>query len=324
MTRLDDHFRVLDPVDPHAEEPDGEVLLRGILSRPVPEPRAPRRALRPRLAVLGATCLAAGAVALAMPRGTPVNVIAKAYETVSQPDTILHYKMRTTAPAALGAPAQDLGVVEAWQAGDGSRARYMMPLSDGDSLEQVASDSGTRTWVSERNQIITYDAEHAGPPPAPATAGMRQDLGDPRTLLRRAQAGDAEVTELGEATVRGVPVLQFRVGRCVVTENSVTFAAVVSVRRDDYTPVRVEQPACGDAPDDAPGMTIDYEQFDVLPATDANQHLLDMALHPGAEVVDGAAIDAAEERAERREERATPPGSGEGSSFRGGRTVAPR
>lgn len=300
MTRLDDDLRLLDPVGPPGEEPDDELLLRAILARPVPAARAPRRTLRPRLVLLGATCLAAGAVALAMPRGTPVNVVAKAYETVSQPDTILHYRMRTTAPAALGAPAQDLGVVEAWQAGDGSRARYVMPLSDGDTLEQVASGSGTRTWVSERNQIITYDGEHAGPPPAPATAGMRQDLGDPRTLLRRAQTGDAEVTELGEATVRGVPVLQFRVGRCVVTESSVTFAAVVSVRSDDYTPVRVAQPPCGGGPDDTPGMTIDYEQFDVLPGTDANRGLLDMAPHPGADVVDGAAIDAAEEREDRR------------------------
>jgi hypothetical protein len=299
MTRLDDDLRLLDPAGPPGDEPDDEVLLRAILARPVPAPRAPRRALRPRLVVLGATCLAAGAVALAMPRGTPVNVVAKAYETISQPDSILHYRMRTTYPGSAVSPAQDLGVVEAWQAGDGSRTRYVMPLSGGKTLEQVASGAGTRTWVSDRNQIITYDRAHAGAPPAPATAGMRQDIGDPRTLLRRAQAGDAEVTELGEATVRGVPVVQFRVGRCVVTKNTVTFAAVVSVRRDDYTPVRVEQPACGTAPDDMPGMTVDYEQFDVLPATDPNRQLLDMAPHPGAEVVDGAAIDAAEEKADR-------------------------
>jgi hypothetical protein len=299
MTRLDDDLRLLDPAGPPGDEPDGELLLRAIVARPMPAARAPRRALRPRLVVLGATCLAAGAVALAMPRGTPVNVVAKAYETVTRPDTILHYKMRTTQPPATGVPAQDLGVVEAWQTGDGSRARYVMPLSGGVTLEQVASGSGTRTWVSNRNQIITYDREHAGSPPAPATAGMRQDLGDPRTLLRRAQAGDAEVTELGEATVRGIPVLQFRVGRCVVTKNAITFAAVVSVRRDDYTPVRVEQPPCDGARDDAPGMTVDYEQFDILPNSAENQQQLDMAPHPGAEVVDGAAIDAAEEKADR-------------------------
>ncbi|HET8755228.1 MAG TPA: hypothetical protein VFM58_04425 [Solirubrobacteraceae bacterium] len=301
MTRLDDDLRLLDPADPPGAEPDGELLLRAILARPVPPARAPRRTLRPRLVLLGATCLAAGAVALAMPRGTPVNVIAKAYETVSRPDTILHYKMRTTAPAVGGAPAQDLGVVEAWQAGDGARIRTITPMSDGATLEQVASGTGTRTWLSESNQIVTYDRAHAGPPPAPGT--VRPDLGDPRTLLRRAQEDPDDVTELGEATVRGIPVLQFRVGHCVVRQNSVTFATVVSVRRDDYTPVRLDQPACGKAPGDVPGMTVDYEQFDVLPGTEENRRLLDMAPHPGAEEVDGAAIDAAEERADRRASR---------------------
>jgi hypothetical protein len=296
MMRLDDHLSLLDPVDPRDHEPDGELLLRGIVSRPVPAARAPRRVRRPRLVLVGATCAAVGVVALAMPRGTPVNVVAKAYDAVTQPNTILHYRMHWTAPR------QDLGVVEAWQASDGSRTRTLSTFPGAGESEEVASAAGTRTWLAGDNTIVTYDGEHAGPPPAPGTAAVRRDVGDPSTLLRRAQAGDAQVTELGEATVRGIPVLQFRVGRCVVRRNAVTFPSVVSVRRDDYTPVRVQDAPCPEA-GGATGMTIDYDSFDVLPATDANRRLLDMDSHPGAKEVDGAAVDAAEERESRRPRR---------------------
>jgi hypothetical protein len=98
-------------------------------------------------------------------------------------------------------------------------------------------------------------------------------------------------------------VLQFRVGRCVVRENAVTFPAVVSVRRDDYTPVRMEEAPCGTSRGDDPAMTVDYTQFDVLPGTESNERLLEMRPHAGADEVDGAAVDAAEERESRRPRR---------------------
>ena len=79
---------------------------------------------------------------------------------------------------------------------------------------------------------------------------------------------------------------------------------MVSIDRDSHLPVRVEQPPCRTAPagqkgltmDEMPGFTIDFVSFEVLPADATNQRRLEMSPHPGATVVDGAAIDAAEAR----------------------------
>lgn len=55
--------------------------------------------------------------------------------------------------------------------------------------------------------------------------------------------------------------------------------------------------------DEMPGFTVDFLSFEVLPADAATTRLLDMSPHPGAKVVDGAAIDAAEARHDTAEGR---------------------
>lgn len=317
MTRLDE-FRLLDPVDPDAAAPDGEALLQEIL-RSGPPPQPPRRHRRrsgPRLRVLAGAvaCATAAGVVLAMPGGTGTDVVAEAYDAVHQPGSILHYTQRWTDPGSRVSPQQTLGTVEVWQAGDGSRQRVVQNLGGISGHESVLDADGSRTYVPERDAIIEYD-ERAERPAEPAGVG-RPDLGDPRELLERTRSGDETVTELGEATVRGIPVLQFRVGECRIgplrqigkngTSQEIGRALIVSVDRDDFTPVRVEEPPCETPPADAeglrlaemPGVTLDYLHFDVLPATEENQRLLELSPHPGAPVLDGERIDAEEERAE--------------------------
>jgi hypothetical protein len=185
--------------------------------------------------------------------------------------------------------------------------------------ETVQSAEEVRTWIGVQNRIVVYDTKV---PALPTAAGSpvfpTGGLGDPRTLLERARNRDEKVVALGEAAVRGIPVLQFRVGECRMIAHdldgdgqSVTgrLPVVASVARDDYRPVRLEQDnTCAGAPapeggirwSDAPRYVADYVAFETLDATDANRRLLEMRPHPGARVVDGEDVDAAEERAERR------------------------
>ena len=323
--RLDDHLRQIDPLDPDAPVPDGEALLARILASPVPVRRsAVRRRLRAPLAVGGIACLVVAGIVLALPRGAPTDALAAAYAAVSDPGTVLHYREHWVAPGSRVSPRQDLYDVEVWQAGDGSRGRALSRVpaqtssgstvitpTPASTLEEVWSRRGTEAWNSrEEEKIIVYDARHAPRPPSPAGAYVGDPrIGDPRTLLNRAHRGDTRVTQLTDGTVRGTPVLRFRVGACKLTRTGPTswstrYAAVVSIDRDSHLPVRVEQPPCHAAPagqtgptrNETPGFTIDFVSFAVLPADAANQRLLEMSPHPGATLVDGAAIDAAEAR----------------------------
>ena len=323
--RLDDHVRQIDPVDPDAPVPDGEALLARILASPVPLRRsAVRRTLRAPLAVGGVACVLVAGTVLALPRGAPTDALASAYAAVSDPGTVLHYREHWVAPGSRVSPRQDLGDVEVWQAGDGSRGRALTSLpaqtssgstvmtpTPASTVEEVWSSQGTRSWSSrDKDTIIVYDAQHAPQPPSPAGAYVGDSaIGDPRSLLDRAQSGDTRVTQLADGTVRGIPVLRFRVGSCRLTRTGPTswstrYAAVVSIDRDSHLPVRIEQPPCRTAPagqkgltmDEMPGFTIDFTSFEVLPADATTQRRLEMSPHPGAKVVDGAAIDAAEAR----------------------------
>jgi hypothetical protein len=331
--RLDDHLRQIDPVDADAPVPDGEALLERILASPVPvRRRAPRRPLRAPLALAGVACLLAAGVVLALPRGAPTDALAAAYKAVSEPGTILHYREHWVSPRTRVSPYQDLNETEVWQASDGSRGREIQSLpAQGSSgpmqttprpastWEYVWSGEGTRSWDSlDKDTIVFYDARHAPEPPSPGAAdvGNRQ-IGDPRTLLNRARSNDSQVTQLPDGTVRGIPVLRFRVGSCKLTHTgpnawSMRWAAVVSIDRDSHLPVRVEQPPCRDAPagqkglttEEMPGLTVDYLSFEVLPGDAANQRMLDMSAHPGAKLVDGHAIDVAEARHDKAQREA--------------------
>ena len=310
MNLLEQSLRAVDPVDPDAPVPDGEALLRELIGAPVP-PRRVRR-LRPRVALAAAVAAGTAGLVLALPGSDDVDVVAAAFEAVSRPGTILHYRVEHSTtwpgPAASREPSY---TVEVWQAGDGSRLRSLsrtgaMPKPH--VSETVHSDREWRTWQSVDNRIVVYDTNV---PRLPGPGGTAL-LGDPRTLLERARSGNEKVVELGEATVRGIPVLRFRVGECRMTVRksgggvaiSYRLPVVASVARDDYTPVRIEQstecagarrPEGGPPWHDAPRQVADYVAFETLEATAANRRLLEMRPHPGARVVDGEDVDAAEE-----------------------------
>jgi hypothetical protein len=135
------------------------------------------------------------------------------------------------------------------------------------------------------------------------------EVGDPPTLPLRAERGDDGVSELGAATVRDIPVTQYRVGDCseqtrTETSGDVTIAtdvadyAVVSLARDTGFSVRVVIRTC-DA-DDPFGMdrTLDFTTFEELPGTPENLARLELSLHPGVPVVDGVDIDREEAASE--------------------------
>jgi hypothetical protein len=306
MTRHDD-LRLLDPVDRAAPTPDGDQLLREILAVPVPDAR--RRVPHVRVGVVAGAGLAAAGVALAVPHGGSGDLLADAYAAVHQPGTILHYTSVIHSPGdAAGGELE----MEVWQAADGSRQRVLTRAPGLGLNEAVVDGQRSETYVEDSNEIFVYE-EKAPAPDAPGAVGAPA-MGDPTTLLERAQDPGTTVEELGEAQVRGVDVLQFRVGECRVhIERSGGGVAmryrsplIVSIAKDDSMPVRVDQPSCRATADDGtPGVevpagpSIDYVGLEVLDATPAHEHQLDMAPHPGAARRDGEDIDAAEERADR-------------------------
>jgi hypothetical protein len=317
MTRLDEAVRRLDPVDPDAPAPADEALLERILQTPygVPQERRTRRVRRAPLALLGVACGVAAALLVALPHGGRTDALAAAYHALTRPHTILHYRQHWWDPGTRISPRQDGGTIDVWQASDGSRERQVAHLPGLGPWEQVWTHAGTRTWAGDgENRIITYDARHAGRPPRAGSLGLNGSGGpdDPAALLRRASDGDSLVTRLPDATVRGIPVIRFRVGRCHATgtrfKRQLRLASVVSLGKESHLPIRVEQPPCRKAPpgqvglkfDEMPGPTVDYVHFEVLPADRGHRRLLDMSPHPGAKIVDGAAIDRAEARADRR------------------------
>jgi hypothetical protein len=302
---LHEDLRLLDPVDREEPTPVDETLLHSILAAPVP--RHPARARRPRLKLAAAAGVVAGAAVIVVPRGSGGDVLAAAFRATHQPGTILHYTEVVRSPGE--APGAGLET-EVWQAADSSRQRVLTRAPGLGVHEEVVDGRGSRTYLGDSNQIIVYE-EKAPRPDAVGGIGA-PGMGDPRTLLERAQDPDTTVDALGEAHVRGVDVLQFRVGVCRVHVDTRSAGAVamtyksplvVSIAKDDSMPVRVEQPACRATPDDGgpttdvpAGPTVDYLGLEVLPASDK---LLEMAPHPGAALVDGEDVDAAEERADR-------------------------
>jgi hypothetical protein len=292
MTRHND-LRLLDPVDPAAPEHDPEPLLREILAVPVPDAR---RRWVPTAVVAGA---AAAGAALAVTHSGG-DLLADAYANVHQPGTILHYTRVIHSPG----DAEGGGLtMEVWQAADGSRQRVLTSAPGLGLDEAVVDGNRSETYVADSNEIFVYE-EKAPQPDAPGGVGAPA-MGDPSTLLARAQDPDARVEDLGRARVDGADVRRFRVGECRVHVESpaaMEYHAplVVSIAEDDSMPVRVEQPGCRTGGVEVPaGPTVDYVGLEVLDGTPANERQLEMAPHPGAAIRDGEDIDAAEERADR-------------------------
>ncbi len=319
MRRLDKELRELDPVDADAPEPNGEQLLERIVAESCPPVRKPPRRRLLELAPVGlaATALAAVLLVAGLGRGADddreVPPPADEVPTAVDPDSILHYTQRWTMEGS--GPATEVDTREVWQAGNGSRERVVYRPGDTATFEyseQVTTRHAARAFTEDGGPptIVEYDSPAYGSPSAPAAYGLRPDVGDPRTLPARAAARERGVQRLDAATVRDVPVERFRVGACSRTRDSVdasaapTGAVIVSLARDTLLPIRVEPLPCeatkGALSEAAnvPRATTDYVSFEVLPPTEENRRLLEMAHHPGARVVSGDAIDRAEDRAE--------------------------
>lgn len=279
------------------------------------------------LAALIAVALGAPLVSI----GASLTPAATVAATATEPAEVLHYRLRSSMPAWDGNPAREMGVTEVWQAGDGSRVRSL--VESGSTMaghERTLTRSESRSYHPGENRIVF----HRGSTwlPRPAGHGIPPQVGDPRTLPRRAQDEHSGVKALGEATVNDVPVLRYRLGSCRAERTSqpnvfaITRVSVVSIHRDSHVPVRVEQPPCrrddGGPTASWPGESFDYLQFETLPATEANLRQLEMSSHPGAVEVDGAALDAAEESSD--PPRARPVRTGSGRAARSGRSRGKR
>jgi hypothetical protein len=291
------------------------------------------------------TLAAVGAIAflLAMPGGGRDDIVALAYGALDQPSKILHFRELFWT----GSPRNVTTGIEAWRATRGSRERVITdescqpvvvnfhplkiarpwrcgarqpattpPAASGTAKqrfgppwwETVIDGRKTRVFRADTNpgEIFEVDqVEYADKPNE--VPGVIDGVADPRTFLRAARDGRADVRRLPSATVRGRPVLRFQVGRCRWVMKRVRMpvsggrigmrpwphiistATIFWVSRRDYLPVRIEWPTCGPKAlvGGARVSGVDYPTFDVLPANAANRRLLEMSAHPGARVVHG-------------------------------------
>jgi hypothetical protein len=318
-------IRAVDPVDPSAPPPDGSRLLQTVLATPRPNSVRRRGARLLQLIPVGlALAFVAGVAAVAMSvSGDEGSGDEQDATSGLGGAAIIHYIVRESSGSSDGS-RQPVVTSENWQLEDGSRARTVPhweaagPLQGTTSEDVVTSTLSLAYRPASQGQsatIIRYRASDdfaaipEDPPPfgAPPIGGS-SEVGDPRTVPDRLAAGDKDVAQLADATVRGIAVKQFEVGNCGESTSTgrnrdlqaavpVPQPAIVALARDTLTPVRVTQQPCpSDTPEPSDTRILDYLSFEDLPTTPENLKLLELSPHPGVGVVDGIEIDKAEER----------------------------
>jgi hypothetical protein len=310
-------IRSLDPVDPSAAPPDGSRVLQTVLATPGPDIRRPRGAGLLRLVPAG--------LALALVAGVAVVAVSVSVDGGRGDEreatggfghaAITHYVVRESSGSPDGSRTP-VSTSESWQLDDGSRARTITHWEGAGPMQGTTwEDVTTRTLslayrpasAGQSATIIRYRASDdfaaipEEPPPfgAPPIGGSSV-VRDPRTVPDRLAAGDKDVAPLADATVRGIAVKRFEVGRCGESASAVPPTpqrAIVALARDTLAPVRVTERSCpSDTHEPSGTRVLDYISFEELPATPHNLQLLDMSPHPGVDIVDGIDIDKAEER----------------------------
>lgn len=288
-------LRDLRPPDP-PRGPDEAALDRIFATPPGEPPRRRRRALRPAL-VASAALL--GAVAV-VPGGSP-DVLARTAAALSDEDTILHFRAEVrhrSHGAELQANEPDAEVdawLENWQTAGGRRERVLF-----DGAVEFVKDWDARvseSYVPARDELIRHTdpdvfSEDAGPHTlGSSTPFGGTAVGDLTRLMDRARRGEADVSLVGETTVRGVEVYELRVdldaGQFAVAPRPdgspgepVTASRTIYVDRERFLPVRVEMRTNGIV-----GEVIDFVMVERLPRTPENERLLEMSPHPGAKVI---------------------------------------
>jgi hypothetical protein len=317
-------IRSLDPVDPSAAPPDGSALLQRVLATPRPKRRRRGARLAQLVPVGLALAFVAGVAAVAMSvSGDEGEGDEQEAASGFGGAAVIHYVVRESLGSRDG-KREPVVTSETWQLKDGSRARTVSHWEGAGPLRGTTSEDVVTSTLSlayrpasegQPAKIIRYRASDdfgaipEDPPPfgAPPIGGSSA-VGDPRTVPDRLAAGDKNVAQLADATVRGIAVKQFEVGHCREPTSTGrerdlqafmpgAQRAIVALARATLTPVRVtEQPCPSDTREPSGTSSLDYLSFEELPATPENLKLLELSPHPGVGVVDGIALDKAEER----------------------------
>jgi hypothetical protein len=318
-------IRFLDPVDPNAPPPDGSRLLQTVLATPRPNNLRRRGARLPRLIPVGlALAFVAGVAAVAMSvSGDEGGGDEQQATSGFGGAAIIHYVVRESLGSRDGSRVPVV-TSENWRLEDGSRARTISHWEGAGPLRGTTSENVLTSTLSlayrpasqgQPARIIRYRASDdfgaipEDPPPfgAPPIGGSAA-VGDPRTVPDRLAAGDKDVAQLADATVRGIAVKQFEVGHCGESTSTgrerdlqaaipVPQRAIVALARDTLTPLRVtERPCSSDTREPSSTRILDYLSFEDVTATPENLKVLELSPHPGVRVVDGIEIDKAEER----------------------------
>ena len=192
----------------------------------------------------------AATLALALPGGRGVDVIAQAAAAIGGPE-ILHTVTVTTSPD--GAVS---GKTETWRAPDGDR-RSVVTSADGTRTAELSlRDGQSLSWDAVSNTLYRT-----------ADTALEDD---PLTLLARAREGRPGVTRRDDTTVRGVPVHVVAIAPTTAGSDPVP-ERVYYLDRETFLPVRI---AFGEH-------ITDVLVAEKLPADQAREHL-ELSPHPSA------------------------------------------
>jgi hypothetical protein len=293
------------------ERRDAELLLERLVAQPLTKPRQPRRPRprrRPRrlalagafLAVLGAAVLAA--VDLIDPRHGRDGILERAVAAVSEEDVIYAVTERvelTTRQLKPGAETRrEAGFRRYWLWPGEARTRFLdyRERADGRpgrlATESVGVGDRLAIWFADTNSINVFDppddqgTDHPSMPDGDYPGF--DPFSDPAGQLRRhVENGGLRVA--GRTTVRGHGAYRLVSGRRSRPSPGVVWERVAYlVDARTFLPLATRWSGVFDS--GPPGrareradMRLDYLRYERLPVTDANEALLEMGPHPGAD-----------------------------------------
>lgn len=251
---LDHRLRVADPAATQAFD---AARARPRMAAPAPARRGALPSGRWALGAVAAAAVAVAIVVAALPGTSRLDVVERAAAAVGR-DQVLHTVNETYSDDRL------VGRSEAWTrhaAGD-VQTRMVLRDADGRLVGEWANgqDGQVRSWDARRN-----------------VEDRNRDVGgianEQYALLERAAAGDAGVTRLADAEVRGVPVYVVAIEAGRVGSDPAP-RRVLYLDKTTFLPVRVTFGAA----------RTEILRSELIPLDDGGAEALKMGEHPGATV----------------------------------------
>jgi hypothetical protein len=291
------------------ERREADALLERLVAEPLTKPRRPRRArplLRPRrLALAGALVAVLGTVTMVVAdlidseRGRN-GVIERAVAAVSEEDVIYavseRWRLATRQQKPGARTHHETGLRRYWLWPGGKRTRFLdyRATTDGTRGRLVSEfvDDGSRLrwWMADTNSIHVFDPSGDEDTEEPSSSDGDYPGFDPAfdpgdQLREHVDEGGLRVA--GRTTLRGRKAYRLVSGRLSHPSPGTVWTRVVYwVDARTFLPLALRDRTLIDfdpGPREQVDLRIDYLRYERHSVTDANERLLGMSPHPGAD-----------------------------------------